>query len=196
LHERNCGELAPLVEKTVTATQAKVLFAIWTLQTKRDRRTDITVLDLSGKLAFDASYVRKILSEIERMSEKYVLIHSCAPAVATVKRGRPLRSYQLNHEWLVTLPETASLLLELLSFPPEKQFRIRRSSFEEHITSRWSIEPELVHDRVDWSIGAGYIDDQIPDFLYPTDRIQCEQSYMELLAREYQLGFASSQNTI
>jgi hypothetical protein len=173
--------------RALSPAQTELVFAIWKLETEPDHRgRPITCAEIAEVLDIEASHARKIIAEVEAMSPDYFVNHSVFPAGGTKRRGRPLTAYHLNQEGIVTFPETAFILLELLRFPARTPYRVNRKEFEQYLVG-CGIEPVLITDRIDTNIRAGYIREYVgfPGYISPTERIECERDYLERLARGY-----------
>ena len=100
------------------------------------------------------------------------------------KAGAPKVAYCL-HPKVVTLPRTATILLELLDYPRSESFLIPRDSFEKFIAGKFGFDAAFISDRVDAAIAADYIIVQTRGYIWPSVRIYRELEYIRLIAQKY-----------
>lgn len=174
-------------EITLTPTQAELLFAIWKLETMEPPPSHITEASLAKELKKKERNVRRIIADIRKSSKQFLLQESFYPpkkAGEKKRRGRPHVAYRLNHDHVVTYPETALMLLRLEIFPQDKAFRIRRKDFEEEFAKETGLELGFIKRRID--VNAEYIKSDTDGNIFPSHEILArERTFLELLAAEF-----------
>lgn len=167
--------------KSLSPTQAELLFVIWKLQASTPDQM-ITTTEISKKLNTSEGHIRKIIMDISRLQENLILRRQCFDKKR--RMGRPRTSYFLNFDSIATLPETALILLELTRFPTEKAFRIRRNDFERYVKTIYGLSADYIQGIINKAINHKYIEETGYDYIYPGSRIFCEEGYLSLIASE------------
>jgi hypothetical protein len=103
------------------------------------------------------------------------------------RAGRPKISYSLNTQSVATLPETAVALMELLKFPKDSTFRVRRDQFEEHMSKKFGLAPRLLRMCLRRAMKVGYIEVPSPGDIWPSELIASELLYLKLLSKEFKM---------
>jgi hypothetical protein len=173
----------------LSPAHSELLFAVWKMETDSTRHgKPITCRVLADSLRSKLPTVQRLIREIEDVSPS-CLVNS--PLYHEPhKPGRPRDSYRLNQEQIVTFPETAILLIQLVNFPPEKPYRINRVAFERHMTGL-GMDPIWVGDRISANILAGYVREYAGfGYIYPSEKFEREKSFIEKLATEYKSATA------
>jgi hypothetical protein len=167
----------------LTKSQADLLFKILELQ-QSARTSRITNKLLAEETKMAEGTVRRIANRLVRVAQQYgyLDVHNIKSGK---QPGRPKHHYLLNPKKIVTLPETALLLLELLKFPEKMPLLIDRAEFEKHLISVHGIEARLVPDRIVAAMEIGYIETEYDGLIYPSQRTSCERLYLELLVRNW-----------
>lgn len=177
-----------LIEFRPLANSAcELLYAIWELQSKTGNQgMGVTRTDIAAKLKKTENRVSGIIYSIQSVSASYLITIPHPRPGKEGERGHPLNYYHLNHKELVTLPETALMLLELVDFPSEKKLRINRHQFVRYLVQNNKVKEseDVLQTRITWAIEKSYLYGSVDgDFIWPHERIDCERAYLKLVAR-------------
>lgn len=165
---------------SLTAIQARVLFAIWKLQTTPPVPPFITDDLLASQLAMKSATVRKHLSRL-RQARHYLEVVDFDDG-----KGRPQKSYKLNNESMITFVESAVIALELGRFhAPGTFFRVAQQAFAKHIVKRFGFNPSFVKDRLEYLLKLGYFTRPTTDTLWTSHRLDGERAYLQYLEKEF-----------
>jgi hypothetical protein len=166
---------------TLTPKQTELLFTIWK-ESRFKPRVKLTHAVLAEKLDDDEAEVRRTIAQIKKVSDKYLLQSSVFAAPIPGKRTPKGQNYYLlNDEWVVTYPETASLLQMLNDHRPVAAFRIDRAEFESHAAENLNLTPKFVQQRINKAIAVEYVKAD-GEYIYPGGRMSCEADYLSRLA--------------
>lgn len=187
--------------RTLSKAVCDVLEAIWQLEVKLEPKArGATTEEIADKIGRKEGYVRQLIYEINQMSEEISkMIGIPIEYLATYENiedegpGRPHNTYLLNHDNLVTEPETALILLELQRTPKVKRYYVARSDFAKYLADELGFTDGSTNMRIDLAIGNAYINsDQETGFLRPSPRIRCEKRWLDRVVEEYEPPKATS----
>jgi hypothetical protein len=105
----------------------------------------------------------------------------------TGRAGRPAKSYSLNSKQVVTLPETAVILLELAKYSPTSPQRIRIDQFEAHVSAKFRLPLRFLRGRLKEAIKVGYIERPTDGHIWRSELIASERLFLALLAKEFNI---------
>ena len=169
--------------RKLSPTECEVLYTIWSLQRKTglDEKSEVTAEVLGAKLDKTPAYIRKVISQIRAIGDNYIVTNSCFPSGK--HRGRPHASYHLNSEDVITLTDTAFMLMQLVEFPPSRPNLIERSQFLDHLVNKLGMDRALACDPMEVATNVGYVHEYKSGFIFYTDRVLYEQGYILKLAK-------------
>ncbi len=131
---------------SLTNVQARVLFAIWKIQTTPPICPFITDELLASHLGMKSSTVRRHLSNLRQAKHYYLDIVDFHDGI-----GRPQKSYKLNNETMITFVESAVIALELSRFhSPATPFRVDERLFVKHIVRRFGFNQRFLKGRLEY----------------------------------------------
>jgi hypothetical protein len=164
-----------------------LLYAIWEIQSEfGNYGKGVTRKEMAARLGKTENRVSGIIHSIQSASASYLRAVPHPPPGKEGERGHPLNHYHLNHEEIVTIPETARILLELTEFPSEMKLRINRNEFVKYLMQSGKVkEPEhRIQRRISWAIEKSYLyGSEDGDYIWPHGRIDCEREYLLMVAR-------------
>ena len=141
----------------------------------------VTATDLAAHLGFPASHIRRLIRQVRSAFPDYIKEVQCFPA-SRHGHGRSALSFHLNHDRVATFPETAFVLLQLLSFKTDDAFRVPRAEFEEAMSVKLEVALPRIRGRIEWGLSVGYVESILPGFLHPMEKIHRDREYLQLLA--------------
>jgi hypothetical protein len=173
--------------QSLSPTACELLHAIWRLEKELiPQGKGVTKIELATSLGVDESYIPKMVHEIQRISDEYIIKRSYTPPENKGLPGRPLTSYHLNHDKIVTWPETSLILLELLKYMPERVGRISREEFVNHLKQKLGLDESFTQDRIDWGIECRYVEvSRDGKYIHSGDRTFGEKDYLEFLRNAF-----------
>src|SRR6266852_4628516 len=119
----------------LSPAHSELLFAVWRWETEpATHGRPITSSDLASILGWSRARVQNVIREIRKISGNCLEIYH-QHTQSHQSGGRPMDSFLLNQNEIVTFPETTFMLLQLTTFPfpPDQPFRVSRKAFEEHM---------------------------------------------------------------
>jgi hypothetical protein len=159
---------------------SRLLFTIWKLE---DRHTDITNKFLAETLHIPEATLRGQIKKLLAISRDYLEIFSSSNNGTNYKNsGRKKNQYRLNGRYVVTYPETACLLLELKEFQRVGHDRVNVETFTNDLIKKFDIASDLVKNRINVAMEAGYIRREGVDSICHDVRVERELAYLKLLA--------------
>lgn len=171
--------------RTLTPNQAKVLFGIWAAARKFGK-SGATREHVSDEIGISTTNLGRILTSIRKISSNEYFEAIRLPDFDVdddQNRGPRPVFYALKWKTFVTLPITARLFLELRAIRPGKDGRVRYGEFVTDMERILGADLGEIHERLQWGEDHGYVllssDGQ---FLATNKRIECEYSYLALLA--------------
>lgn len=142
---------------------------------------------LAKTLGIKPGHLGKIVSAITNISdESYIRSHRLHGREEGRKPGPPRVYYELIGEHLVTFPETAFLLLQLLVFPREIPRRINYADFVRRMAAHSNLDESTVVDRIQWAMKNDYlVSDDAGAHIACQERTACERPYLEMLGNHF-----------
>jgi hypothetical protein len=179
---------------SITPTMAEVIMAIWEITGKNNSEilaTRKSIENLLKQKAKSNIRVSSILTDLNALpSQKCIESFKAFKTdreKGTAKQGQPPIAYCFHAE-MVTLPQTASILLELMNFSPSETYLIYQDTFVEYIYKKYGWEMDFIENRIDAATQAGYIiTSKITsnrNSLWGSVRIQREWEYLLLLSKQ------------
>jgi hypothetical protein len=170
------------VANSLNRTQSDLLFAVWQWETHTaEHWKPVTVRELAASLGWRENKVYTVVRSIAKVSDTCLKNYRQHPESGI---GRPVDSYRLNQDEIVTFPETAFMLLQLTRFPMAMPFRVDRAAFEQAM-QEIGINRALVADRIDTNIKVGYIREYPPKYISPDGKIERDRHFIEMLADQF-----------
>lgn len=179
---------------SITPTMAEVLMVIWEITGKNDAKilaTRKTIENLLKQKGKNNIRVYSTLADLNTLpSQKCVESFKAFETdreKGTAKQGQPPIAYCFHAE-MVTLPQTASILLELMNFSPSETYLIYQDTFIDYICEKYKWERDFIENRIDAATQAGYIiTSKITSdkkSLWGSVRIQREWEFLLLLSKQ------------
>lgn len=178
----------------LSPAHSELLFAVWRWETEPAAHTRrITSSDLSSILGWSRGRVQRVVREIRKIlgnedPSTGGKVYGLDIYHQQTQSGRPLDSFLLNQNEIVTFPETAFMLLQLTTFPfaPDQPFRVNRKAFEERMQES-GMSQSLITDRIEKNIQVGYIHAyELPSgYIFYSGKVERDRSFIERLAREF-----------
>ena len=177
---------------SITPTMAEVLMAIWEITGRNDSDNPATheaiesFLRLRKKSGIRVSAVLADLNSLpnQKCIESFKIFKT-DEASGSAKQGQPQIAYCFHAE-MVTLPKTASILLDLMNFKPSETYLIDQNMFVDHIYQKNGWEKDFIESRIEAATQAGYVvSSKISsnnNALWGSVRIQRERAYLVLLS--------------
>jgi hypothetical protein len=164
------------MSQSLSKNAAMVLYSVWKISGKKKRAT---YSDIEQDTGLMSSNVRKIVSEINKMSDKYL------ESVEEYEnsKSKPLTAFCLPQS-VVILPETAKILLELFEMEPEpdKPHRINVEKFVANVEEKHNFGVEFIQNRIELGITSGYIQKVSDSSIWVEARVLRELEFIKLLA--------------
>ena len=172
-----------ILQKALSSREAEVLFAIWKLEHQlRPEARGATRAEIATMLDMPPAYLSQLLYRIGR---SYVETGYFITQKEKHSRGRSPATYILNNENIVTLPETALILLQLMKFQDSSDYLINSKDFVEYFSQTHQLDKEFIQQQINILIDKGYLQRVSGDLIRPLSRVLRENEFLRLLASEY-----------
>jgi hypothetical protein len=178
---------------SITPTMAETLLIIWEITGKNNSKIIATRKVIEALLKQKGKNIRvsSVLADLnslpgQKCIESFKAFETDKDR-GVAKQGQPPIAYCFHAE-MVTLPQTAIILLELMSFSPSENYLIYQDKFVEHIYAKYQWEKDFIKNRIIAATLAGYIiTSKITsekDSLWGSVRIKREWEFLLLLSKQ------------
>ena len=182
---------------------AEVLIAIWEITGINDAdrlATHKTIEEFLKQRKKNSVRVSAVLTYLSSLPNQQCIesfkVFQTDKKKGTAKQGQPPIAYCFHAE-MVTLPQTASILLELMDFKPSQTYLIYKDEFVKYISEKYGWPRDFIENRIDAASQAGYVvTSKISaerDSLWGSVRIQREWEYLLLLSEKQKSAGGSTE---